>query len=1617
MNLHIPQSLQTHEELKQITLVQTQIISPGTSSPSMGIIQDTLIGGYLLTANDNKIRRYQMNNLMMFAKNFNGKYPEPAGIDEDGQEYWNGKQLYSLILPDLNIKENNITIVRGEIVEGFLDKTMLGRDAVGLIKQIYNSYGAEHTKNFFNDTEKLVTRWMMGNSFSIGFGDCILTETQREEVKNVIRTNINAAYELIKKAHNGIYMPDLDDKYKLAQLETDMTTILSKVDEKVKEYLGKNINKKNNLYIMSSKVGSAGSDLPMRQIMASVGPQLIWGERVSNGFTERTLPHYPRNDLSPEAKGFVRHSFIEGTDPSETFFIAMSGRTGTISTAIKTAESGYISRKLIKASEELKVNYDFTIRNSSNNIIQFCYGDDNMDPSKLEKISKIELIEFNNKKMLDVYQFDNFTKNYFEMFMVKDVVDKMMADENYKTILEDEFKLMMEYRDTLRNKYFYNTEVIGDINTFIPFNLYRIIPSIRTKFNIEDFHLSDITPQYVIDRFNSLMNDIMKYLPEKNNNWKLFIIIFKTLLSPKRILMEYRFTKCAYDYLLDLMKQKMIEALINPGELVGIIAAQTLGQNTTQLTLNSVEWNTEMLFRKNGNQYIRCKMGEFIDNHLDKLNEKDIELHPNDTTLGYIKDYKLEVLACDKDGKIIWDNVQAVTKHPVINKDGSRTLVKVILDCGREVIATKAKSFLKRVNNEIIGVDGEDLKVGDYLPVSNILPIEDEIETIDLSLFFDKKEYLFTSEANKALSYKDEYRWWSKHNGKDFIVPYSRSDSFLDAFLIKENGKTNKRSSNEYKDNCIYPKSITSQPAHIPEVLNLDNDFGFLCGAYLAEGCLTKYNTLISNIDENFLGRIERFYSKYNIKYHYSEKINENGHSKTNRSHCMVLTVLMDKLFGNGSENKRVHPMLLSANKEFLKGLIDGYFSGDGCVSKRDNMLFATSISKGLLYDIQQILIKFGIFAKLKINESGFIYSQKKYPNCKMSYDLVINTYNIFKFRDLFSITIDYKQERLNDKSIKSLCDKRNVIPNVLTKQWGDVNIYRDEIDKYILECNNEEDKKILLNVKNENIFYSKIVKLEDFVSDKFYVYDLTVENTKNFNIYNGLACRDTFHTAGSATGSAVITDGLPRLLEIINLTKNIKNSNMRIYLKDQYSTTKEEAQKVRAKFTYTKLKNLLTKSEILFDNKNGMTDTNEDREFIRSYKDFTEYFGIDVNEENSFSPWILRLIFDKESMMNRKITVQEVQEIIKENSHNDQDIECIFSDDSSSNIVMRIRIKHDGKGNFLDFMKDFEKQLIELTIRGIDKIESLILQEENIIKYSLDGSLVNTKEWVLNTNGSNIIDIMCQEAVDVRRTTTNNILEFYEIFGIEATRSLLYAEIKKIFIGSNPNPRHIQMFADLMTYRGKLMTIDRHGVNKNPEIGPIGKASFEEVMNIFTKSALFAEKDNMKGVSANILAGQFCPAGTNNFELMIDEEKIIQSINETYEEEEIIEDTDVDRIFQQTYGLKEDYEDVNEEDFEFGFGLENNKKHLLNEGIETNVTIVNDKSKNVEKIVINEKNLEEIPIEPVNYSQNVDFDAIEIEDPTYKEQNKTESNTEENTEVKTEEKKEKKIKIVRKKK
>ena len=1858
MNMHIPQSLQTFTELEQICIVPKHIISPGTSTPCIEIVQDTLLGAYLLTIQDTKLRRDQMNNYMMFSKKYNGILPDPAGY-EYGNPYWNGKQLFSQILPDINITQlKNIKIIRGEITEGYLNSDSLGGGSAGLIKQIYNAYGMEACNNFLNDTQKLITRWMVDNSYTISFGDSTVIKEQRKIIKEIINKFLEESYELIRKAQHGVFANDLDDSYKSSNLEYEIMKILSNLSEKVKDHLMDTISKKNNFYQAGDKAsGAKGKTDNIKAIMGVVGQQMIWGSRIIEGYTERTLPHFSRNDVGPDARGFCRNSYIEGLSPSEIFFHAMAGRTGVIDTAIKsvtgdtpiiimekgivrhvnigdwidgildnnkdkvqnlpekemelleldyeahipttdldgnvswgiiknitrhdpgkelyeiktsggrkvivteshslliwngkqfdrkstpevkigdyvpvtaqlaeppvisnidpnvfneitkdneyinpeyfnvseenilklliklfnefgssdensiifeskslrmlndiniclsrigvfgiindnkvivsnkwidifndkiklniklninsfgmnkytqvndtvldaiveinkvsiakypkvydltipstinfglanglhvvdTSDSGYLSRKFIKAAEDLMVNYDMTVRNATGHIVQFSYGDDNFDPIKLEKVTCIELIEFDNKKMEQVYKFENVDElSYFENFMTPEAINEMMEDPNYKNVLNDEYKEMLQLREDLRYKYFKNTEAIGDINTYTPINLYRVIPSQLIRFNIEKFHLSDLTPQYILKTYNETMKDIIKYLPEKEKNWILFKIIFKSFLSLKRIMKEYRMTKAAFDSIIILIKEKMMSALVNPGELVGIIGAQTLGEISTQLTLNSVIYETDIIVRDANKNIKKIQIGEFIEREIRRSEKIDYN-EDKDTTYAECASY-YEIPSCNEEGTILWTRIEAVTKHPVINKDGSNTMLKVITEDEREVFATKAKSFLKLINGKIIGCDGSDLKVGDYLPVSTKQIDFNEVDKLDLRCILPMNEYVYGSELEKAKSVMHEHHWWMKHANKTFTLPHRRSDSVVQ--LASTRVRNGRKTKSTIKDGNVYMLLSNNCEYTISEVIELDYNFGYLIGAYCAEGCMTKHQISISNNDSAYYAPIEELCKQWNIttKIYRNENKNKEGLTGQDlRIYNTLLCRILETFCGKLSHNKFVSDKIIFSNKTCLRGFLDAYIGGDGSVDGHSKNIRISSVSKPMLIDVQQILNIFNIYTRIykppkqETNNRGS-------KDIKQLYVLCVDGRQAYKLAGILDVKIKHKKEGaleiLKHKHNFEYAKKYEKIPNEVD---GEI-IFEDRDGRYI------------------DVVFDKIKSIEEVPNTTDYAYDLTVEITRNFNLYNGVCSVDTFHLSGVGSGSLVVTAAIPRLKEIINVTKNLKNKNMSIYLKEEYSSNKDNARKVQAKFAYTQLKDILAKTEILYDNKYGMTDKMEDREFIKSYKEFSELFDIDNIDESCLSPWILRLAFDKEALMNRKLTIQEIQETIKENFHNDQEIDCVYSDDSVNDVIMRIRIKQDSKGNFLDFMKDFEKQLIELSLRGIINIKRVEIAETNIIKYNNDGSIGAAKEWILKTDGSNLLDILSDDNVDITRTITNDILEFHEIFGIEATRELIYRELCKVYDEKHPNPRHIQMLSDIMTYRGKLMQIDRHGLNKNSEIGPIAKASFEEVMNIFTKAAIFAEKDNMKGVSSNILAGQFCKSGTNSFEILMDEDKLMEKIDiPDYVDADFIDinEKNVDSAFSKIYDSYEPNQNVDDIDFNFGFGIEESKEYTL-ENIASKNIIITDKNEsenigndiNYNKIEIDEQ----VSEEPVNNGElEIDFDAINI--------------------------------------
>ncbi len=1546
MNLHAPQSIPTRVELEQLTIVPTQIITPSRCEPILPIVQDSMSGAYLLTQEGVKIYEPEMKKLMMLNKNFTGKLPEPAGKDGNAS-YWTGKQLFSTILPDISLKQKNnsdelVIIDRGKLIQGTLDKNLLGTK--GLIHTIFNTFGIDRTHQFLDDTQRLITRWFENYSFSVGLGDCVPTSKEmKNKIKEITDKSIQDTNTLIAEAQQGLYRSNLDDELRRESLEVEIQKILGKSGDDVVKYIKTQLSKTNRLNVMVTS-GAKGGPNNIQQIIGSVGQQSIWGTRVGEGFTDRTLPHFHKNDIGAFSKGFVQNSFISGMTPNEFFFHMMGGRTGTIDTAVKTADSGYISRRLMKAMEDLKILYDGTVRNSANNIVQFIYGDDGYDPIKLEK-QKMDLIELANLKMEDRYKFSFESEKDWENVITKSAMKELLETKDYQSYLDQEYQVLMDYRENLRNEYFKNLDVMA-LDVFLPFNLYRFIHHTIHKFNLPAFNVSNLNPVYVIQRVNELLEYVTKYMkePDANQLTKISILSF---LSSKMAIMKYRLNKLAFDFIIDSIGEKIMMAYVQPGEMVGPVAAQSVGEANTQLTLNSLDYKEKIMIRRNGQTEV-VQIGEFIDKLIDQTRDLDlIENHPNQTELRYLKDQgEIEVISINEDGKINWEKVDSVTRHPIINEDGSDTLLKVTTRMGRTVTATKAKSFLTRKDNKVVPIRGDELKVGDQVPVMINFPMNGvkELKELDLEQYLSKEKYIYGSEMKRAMEFSEKERhWFKERNGIDFVVPYKRSDSVS----VAMNSNFRKRSDVEYQnkrkiqEGFIYMSSGISN--FLPEKIPLDKLFGFFIGAYLAEGLATKTYISISNNDAKYRKKIEDFCNRYEIGYHVVEqnnKIQEGWTSIDIRIHSVLLARLMKQMCNTGSEYKIIPDWAFNSNKEFLMGLLDGYFSGDGYIADRE--IKCCSISEDLIDGLVDVLNIFGILGK-KNKPKKIEKNNRGSKNIKQHYTIELANENAKKFANFIDLTLDKKQERLDkikNRNYKFTYGSFDNIPGIKLSNSDNQTIHRNKISGLLEKV--EKDSKDYHNLKlayESDAFYDEIMKIEEVKPTKNRAYDLTIPSTYNFTVFNGLCLRDTFHAAGVGAKSVIVTQGLPRLKEIINVSKNIKTPSMTIYLKDEYRNQQDKAEYLKTQFEYTKLQDIVQKTQIIYDdteNPEYMTSNDEDLEFIKIYQEFNEMVCVDAHED--LSKWVLRFEFDREAILNKNLSLIDIQDAIYQ-KYSEDDIQCLVNDDNSANLVLRIRIKSDSEDEHLaPFWRQFEKHILSMTLRGIVGLKKVEREELNLVKYGPDGSYENSKEWTLNTDGSNLLEVLANDYVDSTRTVTNDVYEIYTLFGIEATRNKILYELNSILMDERINYRHIALLADVMTSRGVIMQIDRHGINRSPDNGVITKATFEEVNDIFIKAATFSENDRMTGVSANVMMGQLAPAGTNAFDLILDEEKMVEYAIEDeeieYEEEELDENVVEERIDKLYEEVDSDLEITND-DFTFGYNLENIQEHYLGIQIE----------------------------------------------------------------------------------
>jgi len=381
MNMHALQNEEARAEARVLMRVQEQMLSPRFGENIIGAIQDHITGTFLLTHRNPRFNETQALDLLRATSV--DELP-PADGAEDGDEYWTGRTIFSELLPPgldlefLSEAGDEVVIESGELRDGTVDSEGVGEFGGEIVDTICKQYGNTRARVFVNEVASLAVRCIMHFGFSIGIDDESVPPEAEEQIDQAMDEAYGRVEELIG-AYENDDLESLPGRTVDETLEMKIMQALSQARDSAGEIAEEYFGEENPAVVMA-RSGARGSMLNLTQMAGCVGQQAVRGERINRGYEDRTLSHFEPNDLSADAHGFVEHSYREGLEPKEFFFHAMGGREGLVDTAVRTSKSGYLQRRLINALSELETQYDGTVRDTSDTVVQFEFGEDGTSP-------------------------------------------------------------------------------------------------------------------------------------------------------------------------------------------------------------------------------------------------------------------------------------------------------------------------------------------------------------------------------------------------------------------------------------------------------------------------------------------------------------------------------------------------------------------------------------------------------------------------------------------------------------------------------------------------------------------------------------------------------------------------------------------------------------------------------------------------------------------------------------------------------------------------------------------------------------------------------------------------------------------------------------------------------------------------------------------------------------------------------------------------------------------------------------------------------------------------------------------------------------------------------------
>lgn len=580
MNMHFPQNEVARAEALQIADTDHQYLSGTAGKPLRGLIQDHISVSVSLCNRDTFFSRSDYQQLVYAALR-----PESGHIVGERIELvapavirpvarWTGKQIITTILKNMqppncgglcmraetqikaaqwgkNSEEGIVLFQDGEFITGILDKSQIGPSSGGIIHAVHEIYGPAIAGKLLSSLGRLLTKYLNVRAFSCGMDDLRLTpegeRARREELKaaHTVGLRVASGYVSLEQQARGPSDPLLlerleevvRDDNKHEGLDLLMKEGVSTITDAIQKVcLPDGLEKpfpKNQMQAMTTS-GAKGSRVNASLISCNLGQQVLEGRRVPVMVSGKSLPCFNPYETHARAGGYIMSRFLTGIRPQEYYFHHMAGREGLIDTAVKTSRSGYLQRCIIKGMEGVSVAYDTSVRDADGSMIQFLYGEDGLDISKQKYLTDFSFI------------LENVTSEAAQLHYDPSIGERLGSQREF---------ISKYMKKAVKHSQLHDPKAQDPLSAF--FN-----PATTAFATSENFYQA--MTSYLKNNKDGLVRD----KSDKNK------------LSLSRVALNRKNAEM-------LFAMKYLRSLVEPGEAVGIVAGQSIGEPSTQMTLNT----------------------------------------------------------------------------------------------------------------------------------------------------------------------------------------------------------------------------------------------------------------------------------------------------------------------------------------------------------------------------------------------------------------------------------------------------------------------------------------------------------------------------------------------------------------------------------------------------------------------------------------------------------------------------------------------------------------------------------------------------------------------------------------------------------------------------------------------------------------------------------------------------------------------------------------------------------------------------------------------------------------------------------------------------------------------